>query len=59
MFVQEASKGGGTLAAAAAKTRGLSSECLSKMPPTPDGALQASDIDDEPLPYEPDYELRA
>ena len=44
-----------TLAAAAAQTRGLSSECLSKMPPTPDGAHQASD--DEPLPYEPDYVL--
>ena len=31
---QEVAKGGGALAAAAAQTRGLSSECLSKMPPT-------------------------
>ena len=42
--VQEAAKGGGALAAAAAKTRGLSNECLPKMPPTPDGAHQARSL---------------
>jgi len=39
--VQEAAKGGGALATAGAKTRGLLNECLPKMPPTPDGAHQA------------------
>ena len=42
--VQKAAKGAGALAAAAAKTRGLSNEGLQQMPPTPDGGAQTRSL---------------